>query len=166
MKEGAILLDYIDRQKRPKSKIAEELGMSRRNLYQIFDSQTLEHETKERFETYFGEKIFGEIAINRQKDKAAAIANLINKNQVNTADYKDEYIQSLKDQIALYKEKCEKLEKDSVSLSEMNSNQEALIVMVKEALKRAANYRYASTDKKKLAEELDEINRIIGGVLK
>ena len=60
MKEGRVLEYFINNQKKSKKQIADDLGMSRRNLYELFSSTTLKHETKERFESYFNIKIFTE----------------------------------------------------------------------------------------------------------
>jgi AraC-like DNA-binding protein len=58
--EGKLLLQFIDDQRISKKQIAEDLGMSRRNLYQLFESKTLEPETKKKFEDYFKKEIFKE----------------------------------------------------------------------------------------------------------
>lgn len=58
--DGFILKEFIERQKdKSKKAIAQDLGMSRNNLYQLFESQELEEETKLKFENYFKTKIFG-----------------------------------------------------------------------------------------------------------
>lgn len=56
--EGQQLRNFIDNQRISKSTIAKELGMTRVNLYQLFDSKRLEYETKKKFEDYFDTKIF------------------------------------------------------------------------------------------------------------
>jgi phage repressor protein C with HTH and peptisase S24 domain len=58
MTDGEILKYFIENQKISKKKIAEDLGMSRQNLYGLFASSTLEDETKEKFEKYFKQDIF------------------------------------------------------------------------------------------------------------
>src|SRR5687768_6598076 len=58
MKDGEVLLNYIDNQRESKTAIASALGMSRRNLYGLFESQTLTPETKKKFEEYFKTRIF------------------------------------------------------------------------------------------------------------
>ena len=63
--DASILKTYIENQKKSKVSIARDLGMSRRNLYGIFESKFLEESTKEKFENYFGEKIFTVEAYNK-----------------------------------------------------------------------------------------------------
>jgi hypothetical protein len=58
LKEGLILEFFINNQKKSKKQIADDLAMSRRNLYDLFTSATLKDETKEKFEKYFGIEIF------------------------------------------------------------------------------------------------------------
>lgn len=75
-------------------------------------------------------------------------------------DNKDVLIESLQIQnLSL------RLEKIETNLNEMLSNQAALVVLIKEAVKRAAIYRY-SAQPKKLEQELAEINKIVGASLK
>jgi hypothetical protein len=58
MTEGAILKNFIENQKISKTAIASDLSMSRQNLYQLFESEVLEQETKDKFEGYFKSSIF------------------------------------------------------------------------------------------------------------
>lgn len=60
MKDGEQLQLFIDNQKLSKSSIAKDLEISRRTLYQYFDSSTLTSEIKKRFEDYFNTEIFKE----------------------------------------------------------------------------------------------------------
>jgi hypothetical protein len=68
LRDGDILRTFINNQRTPKSKIAEDLGMSRRNLYQLFQSYNITPENKERFERYFHKTIFP----NGSADKVTA----------------------------------------------------------------------------------------------
>lgn len=56
--EGLILEMFVDKKVKDKSAFAKDLKISRRTLYQYFKSKELEPKTKEKFEQYFGEKIF------------------------------------------------------------------------------------------------------------
>lgn len=58
MTEGEQLKSYIDNQRLSKTKVAKALDMTRQNLYNLFESVNLTPETKAKFETYFGKKIF------------------------------------------------------------------------------------------------------------
>jgi phage repressor protein C with HTH and peptisase S24 domain len=58
MRDGELLQLFIDNQKLSKKSIAEDLSISRRTLYQYFDSSTLTPEIKKRFEDYFKAEIF------------------------------------------------------------------------------------------------------------
>jgi predicted nucleotidyltransferase component of viral defense system len=58
MNEGLQLKTYIENQRVSKKIIAEELGMTRQNLYQLFKSGELTPETKKKFINYFKENIF------------------------------------------------------------------------------------------------------------
>jgi hypothetical protein len=60
IKEGQILEYFINNQKKPKKQIANDLGMHRTNLYDIFSTTTLKPETKQKFEQYFNTEIFTE----------------------------------------------------------------------------------------------------------
>lgn len=142
MTDGEVLKYYIDNQSNSKIKIAKELEISKQTLYQYFRSKTLAPETKRKLEDHFGKEIFtGNTIINMQKEKAAAVANLINKNKVNSTDYRDDYIQSLKEQIHLLKEKNEKLEGQlSINLNEIQSNQKVLMTMLTVAMSHAAEF--------------------------
>lgn len=54
--EGLILRRYIENQRKPKTQIAKELGMSKQNLYQLFDSKKLEDGTIKNIESVFKTK--------------------------------------------------------------------------------------------------------------
>lgn len=58
MNDGQQLRHYIERQKRSITQIAKDLVVSRQNIYNYYDSVNITPEVKERFESYFGEKIF------------------------------------------------------------------------------------------------------------
>lgn len=91
--EGKILRAYIENQRISKKKIAEDLQMSRRNLYQYFDSKALTEETKRKFEEYFGEKIFKGQSLNPiVKAAMGGNANILN-------DYLHEYLKLLKQRV-------------------------------------------------------------------
>ena len=88
--EGKILQAFIEDQRVSKQKIADDLGMSRRNLYQLFESKTLTEETKKKFEDYFKEKIFKGQSVNK-------IVNAARDGNVNILrDYLAEYLDHLK----------------------------------------------------------------------
>lgn len=54
--EGLILKAYVDNQRRPKTQIAKDLGMSKQNLYQLFESEKFAPETIKNIETVFKAK--------------------------------------------------------------------------------------------------------------
>lgn len=58
-----------------------------------------------------------------------------------------------------------RLNQIETNLNEILSNQVGVIVMIKELMKRQAFYRFGN-DQKKLIQEFEEINKIIGGVVK
>lgn len=60
MREGELLKDFIDKKRQSKTSLATALGITRTTLYQYFDSEELEAETKKKFEDYYKEKIFTE----------------------------------------------------------------------------------------------------------
>lgn len=60
MTQGDILRNFIDNQKVSKKEIAEGLGMSRRNLYQLFESNVLEPSTIKKIEDYFGQVVISQ----------------------------------------------------------------------------------------------------------
>jgi transcriptional regulator with XRE-family HTH domain len=73
---------------------------------------------------------------------------------------KDAKIASLQNEVLMLK-----LEKIEANLNEIRSNQAGMLALMNDAIIRAAYYRYG-TDKKKLDNELAEINKIVGAVLK
>lgn len=58
MNDGDVLKNFIDNQRLTKKSIYEGMEMSKQNLYQFFESKTLQPETKKKFEDFFGKKIF------------------------------------------------------------------------------------------------------------
>ncbi|MDA3614675.1 LexA family transcriptional regulator [Polluticaenibacter yanchengensis] len=56
--DGDILRQFIDNQRKTKKEIAEDLGISRRQLYQYFDSVRINKENRQRFSEYFQFDIF------------------------------------------------------------------------------------------------------------
>jgi transcriptional regulator with XRE-family HTH domain len=53
MSDGQKLKFFIENQRISKQKIADDLSMTRSNLYQLFESRTLSDETRQKFENYF-----------------------------------------------------------------------------------------------------------------
>lgn len=58
MNEGDRLRLFIDNQPASKISIAKALNVTKQTLFQYFKSRELSPETKEKFERYFGKKIF------------------------------------------------------------------------------------------------------------
>lgn len=56
--DGELLREYIESEGLNRSKVAEELGVSRQGLYNFYDSQELTQETKDKFTAIFGVDIF------------------------------------------------------------------------------------------------------------
>jgi hypothetical protein len=54
--DGTILKAYIENQKKPKLHVAKALGMSKQNLYQLFDSNNFNEETIKNIESVFKAK--------------------------------------------------------------------------------------------------------------
>lgn len=64
--DGEILKLFIENQRVAKKTIAEDLEMTRQNLYGLFESVTLTQETKDKFESYFNAQIFTDEARNQE----------------------------------------------------------------------------------------------------
>jgi hypothetical protein len=112
MKEGEVLKNFIENQRISKTRIAAELGMTRSNLYQLFDSNWLSTETKDKFTRHFGTNIFTDVQVPRetvvsepgaQYEKAPeltkAIAHLSERSKIDS-----ESIKQLSDSIKLLSE--------------------------------------------------------------
>lgn len=52
--DGAKLKKYLDDKKANKTALAKDLGMSKQNLYQLFESKTLEAQTRKKLEKELG----------------------------------------------------------------------------------------------------------------
>lgn len=63
MQDGQILKHFIEGEPISKTRIAKDLGMTRQNLYNLYESVNLTDETKEKFEKYFKKKIFTELRL-------------------------------------------------------------------------------------------------------
>lgn len=140
MEEGKILLAFIENQRKSKKLIAEEIGMSRRNLYQLFESQTLNPETKQKFESYFSTKIFEQGSLK----KATSISNDIDK-EMKSNKNTDEVIESLRAQIKILENHCGFLQKtyeERLSTLEANlkTNQDFLKAVMAERVKNQSEY--------------------------
>lgn len=58
MKDGDRLKAFIENQPKSKISIARDLKISKQTLFQYFKSKELSNEVKDRFDDYFGKKIF------------------------------------------------------------------------------------------------------------
>lgn len=150
MTEGQQLQLFIDNQTIPKVRIAEALGMSRQNLFQMFKSQFLAPETKKKFEDYFKTTIFTKENFNTQ-------GSFKKQTQIKQVSYndKDAKIESLQ-----YENIQLRLERIEANLKESLSNQSVMMRQVAVAMHLAAE-RYAGNDKKKLQEELNRIDKLL-----
>lgn len=143
--DGLIFKAYIENQRKPKTQIAKELGMSKQNLYQLFDSKKLEDQTIKKIETVFKEKwtqIKASVNINGN------IANTPVRPQEaqGSPDYRD-------DIISLLKEKLNLSERQHLLHLKINN------ALLKTALVTLAKIQ-AKQEKRKLEEVLVEQNNI------
>jgi transcriptional regulator with XRE-family HTH domain len=109
MNEGLQLKTYIENQRVSKKIIAEELGMTRQNLYQLFKSGELTPETKKKFINYFKENIFN--------IDTSTLQPVMKKNpDPPDQDLNKKYIALLE---TAYKEKTELLQKVESNLAQL-----------------------------------------------
>lgn len=148
MQDGKILKAYLDSKRINKQKFATRLKMSKQNLYQLFESNELQPETKANLEAVMGlkwqeiEQVGKElvnIAVNNAR-KGAFQAN-------GAPDYRD-------DIIALLKEKLNLSERQT--LQHLLRSQ-ALLRAIAETLPRLL----VKVDKIKLQEAHEEMNKRI-----
>lgn len=69
MKEGERLKEFIENQPKSKISIARDLNISKQTLFQYFKSKELTGEIKDRFEGYFGKKIFGTVSMTTDQQQ-------------------------------------------------------------------------------------------------
>lgn len=161
MTDGETLKQFIDNQPKSKISIAQQLGISKQTLFQYFKSQTLESETKAKFEKLFSKPIFTE----RKRTE-------VNHNHFPLQNNDVQYTESLKAQIKILENHCsflqrtyeEKISSLETNLKESLSNQ---VVMMRQiaVLTRFEAERYSAGDKKKLHDEMDKINKAIDAVM-
>lgn len=153
MNEGEQLKAFIDSQPVPKLRIAQDLGMTKQNLYGLFKSIRLSPENKAKFEAYFGKTIF--MANNRFEGSHGA-ANRNGSHLTNSSmnSHTEEYIQSLQKMIQLLEDQCSSLK------SEILENQRVQQAQLK-ALSVAVVRKWAAGDKKKETQELQAINTLV-----
>lgn len=148
MSEGEQLQLFIENQTLPKVKIAEALGMSRQNLFQMFKSQILAPETKKKFEDYFKTTIFTKESFNPQ----GSFNRQTRIKPLEEGLISNDYVQALKAQIALLEKVNNGLEKRlnvlESNLNEVLSNQKVIMTMLTVAMRHAADF-YASGNKLK-----------------
>lgn len=118
MFEGEVLKAFIENQRASKVKIANDLGMTRSNLYQIFASQKLSPETKQKFENYFKTKIFTDTTYTLPIQKNIIVAE-------GESEYK--YVESLKTENNHLKQTVDLLKKIIEDKDEIISLQNRLI---------------------------------------
>lgn len=69
MKDGERLRQFIENQPKSKISIARDLNISKQTLFQYFKSKELSKEVKDRFEQYFGKKVFREVSMTDTDQK-------------------------------------------------------------------------------------------------
>lgn len=87
MKEGESLRLFIENQPKSKISIARDLNISKQTLFQYFKSKELTKEIKDRFESYFGKKIFGRVSMTTDQQESS---NVVEEPEV---DYSQPIIQ-------------------------------------------------------------------------
>lgn len=176
MHEGQALQAFIDHQRKSKKQIAEDLGMSRTNLYQLFGTRMLAPETKKRFEEYFNQEIFTKEAVDQLgKNRFEEAARLIN-GHVNTESGQPDLINALQAQVRSLENHCSFLQKtyeEKINLleSKVEANSKIthrylkiMIAQIKAASLMSLQ-RVAGNDKKKLVEERRTLDRLVGEFL-
>lgn len=73
MTDGQTLKAFIEGQPINRTRIAKDLKMTRQNLYNLYESVKLTDDTKQKFEGYFGKKIFDKATSETKKQAEIAL---------------------------------------------------------------------------------------------
>jgi transcriptional regulator with XRE-family HTH domain len=169
-----IIQDLRERLNLNQEELAVKLGLSREMVNKMEKGKlNVSAKTKLTIREKFGIDY-----VNKVSHETDTKGNTYEQTDMNTyvndgaVDRTEELIRTLKKQVKLLEEKCAKMENElkeskalQVSLDAIAASQRLLQAQVKAASQRAAFHRFG-TDKKKVLQEMEEINKLIGAELK